>query len=108
MSVTILMIDDEVDFADTTRDRLCHHGYDVDVCHDGHDGLDAFDRKAEDGEPYDLVLLDVQMPKITGIKVLTEIRHKEEEKGNSTWARNSRYYAYSYQRIFYGMLFTWM
>ncbi|MBH1941118.1 response regulator [Mobilitalea sibirica] len=52
-----------------------------DIVVDGLEALDAFlySLKAED--PYDLICLDVMMPKVDGIKVLKTIRDLEKQKG---------------------------
>ena len=44
-------------------------GYHVDAVMNGNDALELLDR-----ESYDLVLLDEQMPGLSGIEVLSEIR----------------------------------
>ncbi len=52
----------------------------VDVTVDGMEAIEAFMMAIDDGEPYDLVCLDVMMPKVDGIKVLKTIRSIEKEK----------------------------
>ena len=51
----------------------------VDLAGDGYQALDAFRLAWEDGEPYDLICLDIMMPGIDGHAVLREIRAQEEE-----------------------------
>ena len=53
----ILLIDDDVDFVETTKMVLESKPYEVIVAYDGDEGL----RKAMEGNP-DLILLDVIMP----------------------------------------------
>ena len=65
----ILVIDDEINIAEGIRDSLEAEGYDIEISHDGEEGL----RKALEGI-YDLILLDVMMPKLDGIEVCNRIR----------------------------------
>jgi len=48
---------------------------------DGVETLEAFLLAWEEGKPYDLLCLDIMMPKIDGLKVLRFIREKEKDKG---------------------------
>lgn len=52
-----------------------------DITVDGMEALDAFLLALEDGKPYDLICLDVMMPKIDGLKALKAIRDIEKQKG---------------------------
>lgn len=61
----ILVVDDDKIIADILRDFLSGSGKSVDVCHDG---LDAI-KKMEEFH-YDLILVDLMMPKVGGIDVL--------------------------------------
>ena len=65
----VLIVEDEVRLADTLRDLLELNGYTADVCHDGEAGLD----NALSGI-YDVVLLDVMLPKMDGFTVLRNLR----------------------------------
>ena len=65
----ILIVEDEVRLAATLRDLLELHGYTADMCHDGEAGLD----NALSGI-YDLVILDVMLPKMDGFAVLRRLR----------------------------------
>lgn len=65
----VLIIEDEVRLASTLQDLLDMNGYTADVCHDGESGLD----NALSGI-YDVVLLDVMLPKMDGFTVLRELR----------------------------------
>ncbi len=65
----VLVIEDEVRLADTLRDLLEIDGYTVDVCHDGEAGLDNALSAI-----YDVVLLDVMLPKLDGFTVLRRLR----------------------------------
>jgi two-component system alkaline phosphatase synthesis response regulator PhoP len=67
----ILLIEDEPGLVLTLRDRLTREGYGVDTTSDGESGLE---RAA--GEAFDLVLLDVMLPRLGGFDVLKELRKR--------------------------------
>ena len=71
----VLVIEDEARLAATLQDLLELGGYTADVCHDGEAGLDD----ALTGI-YDVILLDVMLPKLDGFTVLRRLR----EAGNAT------------------------
>ena len=71
----ILIVEDEVRLASTLQDLLEMNSYTADVCHDGETGLD----NALSGI-YDVILLDVMLPKLDGFTVLRRLRGA----GNST------------------------
>lgn len=50
-----------------------------DVTVDGMEAVDAFIMALEDGEPYDLVCLDIMMPVMDGYQALKNIRDIERE-----------------------------
>ena len=52
-----------------------------DVTVDGMEAVDAFMMALEDGEPYDLVCLDIMMPVMDGYQALVGIRNLEKERG---------------------------
>jgi len=64
-----LVIDDEQIVLDSVGTLLRDEGFDVDVCLSGRKGLDwAIERK------YDVILTDIRMPDIGGIRVLRDIK----------------------------------
>ncbi len=65
----ILVVDDEKILVKGIKFNLEHEGYDVDGCHDGEEGV----RLARERE-YDLVILDLMMPKIDGLEACRMIR----------------------------------
>lgn len=60
----ILLVEDEEQLADATARGLRHHGFAVDVCHDGAEALDRTRHTA-----YDIVVLDRDLPNIHGDQV---------------------------------------
>ncbi len=69
MANRILLIEDEVKIARFIELELKYEGYVVEVCHDGKEGLS----KALDSN-FDLILLDVMLPKLNGFEVLRRFR----------------------------------
>jgi len=67
----ILIVEDEPNMRLGLKDNLEFEGYEVDFAPDGESGL----LKIQDN-PYDLVLLDVMMPKMSGFDVCKAIRKK--------------------------------
>ncbi|MCI8801944.1 MAG: response regulator transcription factor [Oscillibacter sp.] len=65
----VLVIEDEVRLAATLQDLLELNGYTADVRHDGESGLD----EALTGI-YDVILLDVMLPRLDGFTVLRRLR----------------------------------
>lgn len=66
---TILVVEDDVAYAETTRLLLEREGHDVIIANSGPDGLEILRTR-----PVDLVLLDYIMPKMTGEEVVKELR----------------------------------
>lgn len=52
-----------------------------DVVVDGLETVDAYMLSMREHKPYDLICLDIMMPKIDGVKVLKAIRELETQKG---------------------------
>ncbi|HSX48183.1 MAG TPA: response regulator, partial [Candidatus Nanoarchaeia archaeon] len=68
-SKKILIIEDDKFIAEMYAKLLVGHGYKVDFAVNGKEGL----QKAKGGD-YDLILLDIMMPEVTGIDVLKQLR----------------------------------
>lgn len=67
----ILVVEDRESLALQIKNVLESEGYQVEVAFDGRDGLDL--AQAED---YDLAILDILLPKMNGLQILTEIRRQ--------------------------------
>jgi heavy metal response regulator len=65
----ILIVEDEKKVASFVKKGLQEEGYAVDLASNGEDGL----RLATEN-PYDLVILDIYMPKLDGLTVLRRLR----------------------------------
>lgn len=69
----ILIVEDEANIARFVELELQHEGNEVEKAFDGRDGLD----KALTQE-FDLILLDVMLPKLNGLEVLRRLRMEKE------------------------------
>lgn len=68
----ILIVEDEFNLADVIASRLKKEKYVVDISCDGEEGLDNALTHI-----YDLIILDVMLPKMNGFEILEEIRKNE-------------------------------
>ena len=71
----LLFAEDEVSMAEAVTDILTYHNYTVDTVYDGADALDY-----ARAEQYDGIILDIMMPKKSGLEVLKTLR----SEGNTT------------------------
>lgn len=69
----ILVIDDEADIRESLEFLLTGEGFHVQLATRAVEGLEMLSRSS-----YDLILLDLMMPDLTGIETLAEIRKKDE------------------------------
>jgi len=69
----ILIIEDELDIQELLKNYLEEEGYETEQALDGIEGIGKF-RK----ENFDLILLDVMLPKVDGFGVLEMIRQESE------------------------------
>ena len=67
--ISLLCVDDDPDIQLLYKSILAKREYSVRVCSDGSDAITAFMR-----EPSDLVLLDMEMPRMSGIETCRELR----------------------------------
>lgn len=66
---TLLIVEDDYYIRDIYQRTFVKGGYAVDVAADGEEAI-----AKGDGKTYDLVLLDIMLPKVTGIDVLKQLR----------------------------------
>lgn len=69
MNINILIVEDERDIREGINEYLSEVGYEVMVAEDGQEGIDLFKK-----HKFDLVILDIMLPKINGFGVLSQIR----------------------------------
>jgi two-component system OmpR family response regulator/two-component system response regulator CpxR len=65
----VLLVDDDVELVDMMQDYLTREGFDVETAHNGEQGLE----RALSSD-FDIAVLDVMMPRLSGIEVLARLR----------------------------------
>lgn len=70
---TVLVVEDEASFVEALKIGLTREGFTVEVATDGFEALEKFDRVQPD-----VVLLDVMLPRISGIDVCRQIRLRSQ------------------------------
>ena len=68
----ILVVEDEETIADIIATKLRAEKYEVDTCFDGEDGL-----YNATSNIYDLIILDIMLPKMNGLEILKEIKEND-------------------------------
>lgn len=69
MAIRLLLAEDTRDLNRALVTVLEHEGYEVTPTYDGAEALEQLER-----EPFDVIVLDVMMPKLTGLEVLAQLR----------------------------------
>ncbi len=69
----ILIVEDDMVSRKFLSRFLAQYG-ECDMVVDGLEAIDAYMMAVKDNEPYDLICLDIMMPKIDGVKVLKAMR----------------------------------
>jgi len=70
----VLVVDDDLEMRIALQETLERAGCDVTVVSNGEEGVNSLD-----GEPFDIVITDVQMPKMTGMDLLREVKKKSPQ-----------------------------
>jgi two-component system, chemotaxis family, chemotaxis protein CheY len=79
----ILIAEDDIASRRFLSKFLSKYG-EVDTVVDGLETLDAYLISIKENSPYDLICLDIMMPKVDGVRVLEAIRDYEVKKGVKT------------------------
>jgi len=66
---SLLIIDDDIDLCSMLQEYLALHGLRLTIYHDGESGL-----RAATEQSFDLVILDLMVPKIDGFSILKKLR----------------------------------
>lgn len=69
MDARILLVEDDPSIREVTAIGLRNAGFTVETAADGREGLDRFA-----AEPFDLILLDIMLPRVDGLEVARAIR----------------------------------
>jgi len=70
--VRILLVEDEAKLAAYVKRGLEREGFAVDIAGDGEQGL-----WLASSEPYDVIVLDIMLPKLNGFRVCAELRQRQ-------------------------------
>ena len=76
----ILVVDDDF-ISRKLISEILKEKANCDVAVNGNEAIEAYNLSLKDNTPYDLILLDISMPEVDGIKVLKTIREMETQKG---------------------------
>ena len=74
MAHRILVVDDDILVVEALKELLTSSGYEVRVATRGQEALEILDQ-----ERFDLLILDVVMPKMTGFDLCREVRKRDDE-----------------------------
>jgi len=71
----VLVVDDDPSILKVTRSILEHEGYEVEVAQDGQEAIELIAAK-----PFDLLLLDIKMPRLNGWEVCAIVRRQSHTR----------------------------
>jgi two-component system response regulator CpxR len=77
MAEKILVIEDDQFLRDLYNELLTEDGYEVNLAEDGEAGMNKFIAGG-----YDLVLLDIMLPKVDGLEILRKVKEKPPNAPN--------------------------
>ena len=75
-----LIVEDDATSSIILQKLLSRYG-EASIAMDGEKAVESFQSGLDSGEPFDLICLDIMMPKMDGHEVLTRIREMERGKG---------------------------
>jgi two-component system aerobic respiration control sensor histidine kinase ArcB len=75
----ILLVEDNAVNQMVAREMLLSLGARVMVANDGEEGLHCIDAMQSAQDPFDLVLLDIEMPRMSGLEMVRAIRSRADE-----------------------------
>lgn len=78
----VLIADDNVTNRIVLSEMLAQTGVRMALVENGQDAVIAWDRAMTAGDPFDLLLLDITMPVLDGLRALVEIRQREGTAGS--------------------------
>lgn len=76
----ILIVDDDF-FSRVLLARILAPYGECDIAVNGREAVDAFGLAWDEGQPYNLIFMDIQMPELSGQEALRQIRDKEKSMG---------------------------
>ena len=78
MNHSVLLIDDDVELVEMLKEYLEQEGFAIQTAHDGALGAQMVQQYESNHAPFDIVVLDVMMPKLNGIDALKRIRQTSQ------------------------------
>lgn len=79
MAQKILVVEDDKFLRELYDELLKEEGYEVTLAEDGEKGLAQIQKGG-----FDLILLDIMLPKIDGLEILRRVKNKPPEKQNGS------------------------
>ncbi|MBM7586107.1 DNA-binding response OmpR family regulator [Bacillus pakistanensis] len=73
MNDKLLLVEDDQSISEMVKTQLMKEGFTVEVAFDGEEGIERFSK-----ESFDLILLDLMLPKLDGMEFLKMIREKSK------------------------------
>lgn len=70
----VLVVDDDADFLASLRIALCRAGYSVSDANNGVDGLTRILLAQMKGEPFDLLITDVEIPEVSTLALIRQVK----------------------------------
>lgn len=75
----VLIVDDEDALTFLLESELEAEGFQVQCAGDGDEAIELIRSKSEQGEKFDVILLDIKMPKVGGFEVLKFVKSEAPE-----------------------------
>ena len=94
----ILVVDDEPDLTQVSTLALEYHGYKVDSFNDPQEALSKFKPGS-----YDLIILDIKMPKMDGFELYHEIKKKDNNAKVCFLTASELYYEEFRKKEYYAL-----
>jgi DNA-binding response OmpR family regulator len=94
----ILAVDDEPDLTMLCRMSLEYYGFEVDTFNDPEEALSKFKPGS-----YDLIILDIKMPKMDGFELYHEIRKKDNNANICFLTASELYYKEFRKKEYYAL-----
>ncbi len=80
MGKFIFTIDDSEVIKMSLETLLTKNGYETDHAYDGPEAIEKIARHLESGKKISLIVCDINMPKMSGLEVIKELRTKDKSK----------------------------
>src|SRR5918996_3744102 len=94
----ILVVDDEPDLTQVSTLALEYHGFKVDSFNDPQEALSKYKPRL-----YDLVILDIKMPKMDGFELYYEIKKKDNNANVCFLTASKLYYEEFRKKEYYAL-----